>query len=227
MLTVDLVKASVPKNQKSSITSQLVDKLNSMNEDPKLLGSFEENILGYSEVLKSGKYKVEDYVNAVRFVSYKLIGKSDIDAYMAVFPHRYQKLVDTGVSRSEMGPYVSAYNSNKLVVQILEQTLVPAHIIKAPMHFQAINELMKIGLDGRSEMARVQALGKVADLTKAPETQKIELDIGVKQVDEIAELREVTQRLAQQSKLAIESGVQTTLDIAHSKVLIGKVVEDD
>jgi hypothetical protein len=208
----------LPKNQRKLVTPKLVDKINEMGEDPHLLGSFEDNLLSYGHILANGKYKIEDYVNAVRFVSYKLLGKNDIDCYAVVFPERYKKLRNEGVSRSDMSPYVSAYTKNKLVVQILEQTLVPAHIIKAPLHFEAINELMQIGLTGRSEVARVQALSKVADLTKAPETTKIELDIGMKENDVIADLRTATQELAKQQKLAIESGVQSTKEIAHSKI---------
>jgi hypothetical protein len=226
MITYDVLKDSVPKNQRKLVTPELVEKLNKWNDDPTLLGQFEENLLGYTGVLKTGRYKLENYFDAVRFVSYKLIGRSDIDAYMSVFPDRYQRLVDEGYTRSDMGPFVSAYATNKLVATITEQALVGAYIIKAPMHFEAINELMKIGLEGRSEIARVNALSKVADLTKAPETTKIELEIGTKENDAIAELREVTQKLARQQKLAIESGVQSTKEIAHSKILEAEVIDE-
>lgn len=222
-LSYDVVKDSLPKAQRNVVTEELIDKLNDMNKDPSLLGSFKENFLGYMEVMKTGKYRIQDYVNAVRFVSYKLIGKSDIDAYSAVFPERYQTLKDQGLSRDQMSPYTSAYKKNKLVIQIMEQTLVPDHIINAPMRQQALNQLADIMLNGRSEMARVQAANNILVNTKAPETTKIELDIGMKENDVIAELRNTTQLLAKQQRLAIESGVSTPLDIANSKVIEAEI----
>jgi len=218
MLTYDVVKDVLPKNQKSLVTKELVDKLNEFDEDPELVGSFKENFLGYTEVLKSGKFKINDYINAVRFVSYKLLGKSDIDAYATVFPDRYQSLIDQGLSRDQMSPYTNAYKTNKLVVQIMEQTLVPDYILNAPLRQQMLNEAANIALNGRSEMAKVNAINAVLNHTKAPETTKIEMDIGTKENDVIAELRSVTQELAKKSKLAIESGVSSTKDIAESKI---------
>jgi len=225
MIEYDVLKDSVPKTQRGMITPELVDKLNKMNEDPLLIGSFKENLLGYTEVLKQGKYKIEDYVNAVRYMSYKLVGKSDIDAYAAVFPERYQKLKDEGLSRSEMSPYASAYNKNKLVNAIREQTLIPSHILNAPLHQQALNEAALMMTTAKSEMARANAIGLVLQYTKAPETTKVELDVSVRQTDEIAELREVTQRLARESRLAIESGVSSAKDIAHSRVIKEEIID--
>jgi len=54
----------------------------------------------------------------------------------------------------------------------------------------------------------------------------MELDIGTKENDAIAELREVTQKLARQQRLAIESGVSSPKEIAHSRVVDVEVEED-
>jgi len=225
-LEVDTVKALLPKGARGLVTDELVDKLNRMNEDPKLIDSMKENFISYIGVLKSGKYKMDDYLHAVKFVSHKLIGDSDIDAYAKTFPDRYQRLVDEGIARSDMGAYVSAYRKNKLVVQIIEQTLVPDHIFNAPLRQQMLNEAANIALNGRSEVARVQAINTILANTKAPETIKMELDIGTKENDAIAELREVTQKLARQQRLAIESGVSSPREIAHSRVVDVEIEEN-
>jgi hypothetical protein len=179
MLTIEILRDIAPKKTRSMVTPELVDKLNAWNEDPKLLGGFKDNVLSYIGVLKTGRYRIDEYMNAVRFVSYKLIGHSDIDAYAITFPERYQRLVDTGVSRNDIAPYVSIYRKTQLVVKIFEQSIVPTNILNAPMHQEALNELMKIGLTGRSEVARVTALNSVLIATKPPEATKLELEISV------------------------------------------------
>ena len=178
-LTIDVLKSVTPKKQRSMITDELVDKINSWNEDPKLLEGFTDNVMSYIGVLKQGKYKVTDYMNAVRFVSYKLIGHSDIDAYIITFPERYQRLLDIGTNREDISPYVSAYKKNALVVQIFEQTIIPSHVLNAPMHQEALNIAMAIATNSRSDIARVNACNTILANTKPPEKSKIEIDISV------------------------------------------------
>lgn len=188
------------------ITQDLVDKLNQWGADPKLMESYGENVLSYIGVLKEGKFKITDYMNAVRFVSYKLMGHSDIDAYIITFPDRYERLLADGVPREDMSPYVSAYKKNALVVKIFEQTVIPVNVLNNHMAQDSLNELMKIGLHGRSEMARVAALSKVLDKTDAPETKKMQLDMNVNTGDAIADLRTMLSEAANEQLEYIEKG---------------------
>ena len=206
-VTVTTLKDLVPKRQRSMITEDLVKQLNEWNEDPKLLDSYRENLLTYIGVLKDGKYKITDYVNAVRFVSYKLMGYSDIDAYAVTFPERYERLrTEEGLTRDEISPYTSAYKKNKLVSAIYEQTIIPVSVLNNHMAQDALNELMKIGLHGRSEMARVNALSKVLDKTDAPEIQKLQLDVGVNSSDSLSDLKNMLAEVAADQLGYIEKG---------------------
>lgn len=188
-LTLDVLRDIAPKKSRSNITQALVDKINGWDDDPKLLGAYKENVLTYMSVMRSGKYRISEYMNAVRFVSYKLIGHNDVDAYAITFPERYQRLIDSGDSRSKIGAYVSIYNKGELVVKIMEQTIVPSHVLNAPLHQEALNIAMKIAVKGRSEVARVQACNTILANTKPPETTKIELDLGIKESDAVLDLK--------------------------------------
>jgi len=205
-ITLDVLKAVTPKKSRGMITEELVDKLNSWNEDPKLLGGFQDNVLSYIGVLKDGRFKIADYMNAVRFVSYKLIGHTDIDAYAITFPERYQRLIDEGEDRNSIAPYVSMYKKNKLVVQIFEQTIVPSHVLNAPMHQEALNELMRLGLTAKSEIARGTALNNVLVHTKAPETAKVELDMSIDKGTVIDDYEQAMRAMVVQQKELISQG---------------------
>lgn len=209
MLKLDTVKSLVPKPLQASVSQELIDKLNELNKDPILLDSLKENFISHLDVLKTGKYSLEDYKNAVLFVSYKLLGNTDIDAYAKTFPDRYQRLSDSGLSRDEMSPYVSAYKKNKLVTSILERTLVPSHILNAPLHQEAINQLANLMLHSKSDMAKVAAASKLIDATAIPETAKIQLDLGVTDAyrDSIEDLRAATEKFAETQLEGIKSGI--------------------
>lgn len=211
MIEVSDIQGLVPKSQKSMITEDLVDKLNKWNEDPLLVNSFKENMVSYIGVLKSGKYKIEDYMSAVKFVSYKLVGFNDVDAYQVTFPDRYKKLEDNGLSRSQMSPYVSAYKKNKLVNAVFEQTIVPSHVLNAPLYQEALNELAYLMVNAKSEVAKVQAATSILTHTKAPETHKIELDIGVGNNSALDDLNEQLEEVAMNQLKLLKDGA-TDLD---------------
>lgn len=161
-------------------------------------------------------------MNAVRYVSYKLMGYSDIDAYIITFPERYQKLIDAGVSRNDASPYVSAYKKNALVVKIFEKTIVPSHVLNAPLHQEALNQLADIMINSRSDMARVQAASGLLANTKPPEAIKIELDVAIDNKDAIADLRKATEELAVAQLDSIKGG-KAVKAIAESTIIDAEI----
>jgi hypothetical protein len=206
MMTLEVIRDLVPRNQKSTITEELIDRLNDINSDPLLMDSFKENFVSYIGVLKSGKYSVEEYKAATQYVSHKLLGDSDIDAYAKTFPDRYQKLIDAGKNRDEMSPYVSAYKKNKLVNQILEQTMIPHHILNAPIYQQAINVQVQLMNYSSSDVVRQKAADSLMIHLKAPETTKIELDIGFKSESIIDDYEIAMREMVAKQKELIAAG---------------------
>ena len=178
-LELGTIKALLPKGTRAMVTEELVDKLERFNEDPLLIDSFKENFLTYINVMKSGKYKIDDYLYAVKFVSHKLLGDTDINSYAKTFPERYQRLVNEGVSREAMGAYVTAYRKNKLVIQIMEQTLVPSHVLNAPLYQEALNVQVELMLNSRSDMVRMKAAESVLEHTRQPETSRLDIRVGL------------------------------------------------
>jgi len=205
-LTLDVLKDVAPKKTRSMINQELVDQINAWNEDPKLLEGYKDNVLSYMKVMQTGRYKLADYLNAVRFVSYKLIGHNDIDAYAITFPDRYQRLVDSGVSRDDIAPYVSIFKRGELVVKIFEQSVIPSHVLNAPMHQEALNIAMEIATNGRSEVARVNACNTILANTKPPEVAKIELDIGFDRGSVIDDYESAMNAMVQKQKELIAQG---------------------
>ena len=74
MLTQAQVALAVPTKLKVSVTQDLVDKLNNISTDDLHAETIKENFVSYTKVLMDGRYKLEDYMNAVAYVSYKMMG---------------------------------------------------------------------------------------------------------------------------------------------------------
>lgn len=229
-MTLEELKNGMPKHSRKFATQEVVDILNHLEgeEGEAFAEAYKQNFISHTRVMIGGEYTMKDYINAVKFVSYRMLQHPDIDAYQLTFPQRYNRLMEKwtaqGMTEEEIrsrkiSPYVSAYKQNDLVAKITEQALIAPHILNAPMFQQALNEQMMIGLTARSEQVRSMALESVMKYTKAPEVAKFQVDVAISGGDEISAMRAEMHRLAGLQQASIESGSATTLEIAESRIL--------
>ena len=154
----------------------------------------------------------------MKYVSYKLLGYTNIDAYAATFPERYNRLKKEG--QQKIDAFVAMYNKGKLVMQIYEQTIVPTYVLNAPLHQEALNELAKMIKDPCVKgMTKVKACEAILQYTKQPDVVKGELSIDIGQQDTIAELREVTEQLADTFKKSLEHKVKSLKEISEANII--------
>lgn len=219
-VTEDMLLRVVPKYQKSNITPKLIKNLNKVIANPDMRDNFRDNLLGFVGVMKEGRYTMVAYINAVRYVSYKLLGNSNIESYTKVFPVRYQEMVNKKYLEKHIAGVVSAYNKTQLVNKIYEQTIVPSHILNQDLYQKALNVQAELMVSAKSDFVRSNAANSLLAILKSPETQKIELDIGLKEDKSIDELRATTLELVKQQKLMIEAGARSVKEVAHSRLLI-------
>lgn len=226
MLQLEAVKKLVPKAQRTMITQDYLDRIEASVTNSEVAEQFKENFVTYLNVLSKGKYKMDDYISAVKYVSYKLLGYSNIKAYAATFPDRYQRLKDEGQQQIEA--FVSMYARGKLVNQIFEQTMVPTYVLNAPLHQEALNELaMMIKDPDVRGMTKVKACEAILQHTKQPEVVKGELTIGIEQSDTINDLREIVENLADTHKVLLERKGMTLKQIAETNIIDAEYTEVD
>lgn len=220
-LTVEQFKVALPDKVKKSVNQELIDQINTTLNDPDMYEAYRDNLLSYTRVMNDGRFKIGDYVNAVKYVSHKLMGASNIEAYTKTFPDKYQRFIQQGVSSKDIASYVTAYNKSKLVNLIFEQTLIPSYVLNQDLYQKALNVQAELMLDtGISPKVRSDAANSLLTHLKMPETQKVELDLNVKEDGSIAALRATTLELARQQRLMVEAGAMNAQEIAHGKLLI-------
>jgi hypothetical protein len=218
-ITIEEFKDAVPAHIRKNINIELVDAINTAITDPEVLSVFRENVIGLTSVMREGKFKIVDYLNAVRFVSHRLLGDNQVTSWAKTFPARYNDMTQRGLSRSEIGCITSRYASSKLVILLMGQTMMPTHILNAPLYQKAINVQADLMMNAKSEKVRSDAAANLLMTLKPPETQKIQLDIGVREDSTIQELRETTMELARQQRQMIQAGAISVKAIAQSKLI--------
>ena len=217
--TKEQLQNCLPAKCKSSISDEFVTRMNGLT-DPEIADQFRENFYDYHSILKDGRYKLTDYANAVKYVTYRLMDNGIVDSYSQAFPDKYHAMVQKGRSRDFISSIASAYNKNKLVMGIFEQSLIPTHLVNAHIHQKAINVLAKIMVDDdASYRSKIDAASALLTNLKAPETAKLEIDIRSSDSSAIQELRNATAALAEKQKLMIENSVVSTQEVAESTII--------
>ena len=224
MLTKELVERAVPATLKSSITQQLVDRINSAVSDPVVAEQIRDNFVHYTGVLKDGTFKTEDYLHAVMYVSFKLMGDANLQAYIKTFPQRYQDLLTKGTSSKDIAAYVSAYNKGKLVNLVMEQSMVPTYVLNQHLFQEALNVQADLMQNAQSEKVRTEAANSLLTHLKRPEAVKTQIDINLKDSSGMTELKKAMEDLATQQRDMINSGASAK-QIADMRIIEAEFTE--
>ena len=228
-LTVEQLEACLPRKLRNNATQQLVDKVNNMVKDPLVREAYRDNLLSYTKVMEDGRFQIGHYIDAVRYITYKLMGHTNHSAYVKTFPDRFQNFVNNGTTSKDIASYITSYNKNKLVNLVREQTLIPTHVLNADYYQQAINKQAQMMMDSNvSPAVQQKAADSLLTHLKPPEASIVELDISLKSDNVIDDLRKTTQKLVEVQKNALRSGAMNAKDVAENpiKVIEGEVIDD-
>lgn len=212
MITKETLLDVMPKRFRTIITDDIVDFINTAETDHMVIEDFRDNFLTYSKILTESKFTLYQYTNAIRFVTFIMLGHKDRDAYAFTFPEKIEKMRVEYASRPEMydkmlAGYTHKYKSSKLVTQILQQTIVPSYVYNAPYFQEALVEAVKIMKSSKSDIARVNACNTVLNYTKPPEDQVVQLNIGVKDSESVSDLKQLMEELATTQLEMMDKGI--------------------
>jgi len=227
VISTEVLERALPAKFQASLNQDLLDTINNTLTDPDVQDTYRENFLSYLNVLNDGRFKITDYLNAVKYTTQKLMGNSNTVAYSITFPDRYKSMLHRGLTNKEMSSIITVYNKSKLVNLIMEQSIVPSWIINQHLHQKAINVQAELMVNAVSEKVRSDAANSLLTHLKPPEVTKVELDIGVKQDDEIADLKTLTAELASQQLRLIQGGLMTAKGAAEQRVVTRKVYDHE
>lgn len=225
LLTTEQFKQVVPSQFKASVSQELIDQINKTLSDPDMYETYRDNLLSYAHVMREGKFKMEDYINAIKYCSHKIMGGSNVDAFVKTFPDRYQAMLNAGKNAKDISSFVTSYNKNKLVNLILEQSMIPSWVLNQDLYQKALNVQAELMMTANSEKVRSDAANSILTHLKPPEVTKVELDIGLKKDSAMEDLKSTLTELALKQQQFIAAGVTQVAEIAKQKLV--KVIEHD
>jgi len=218
-LTLREIREAVPKHLQKNVTQEMVDQLNQFSADPVFAENYRDNLISYTSVLREGKYKMQSYFDAVRYVSFKIMGNSNLDAYKKAFPDRYSYFMQNGTSDKDIASYVSAYNKNQLVQGILAQSMTPAYVYNQDIFQAAVMTQFNLMQTASSEKVKCDAANSLLMHLKAPEKATIDINVKTGQEDALQDLAATMAELAKEQRRAIELGTFNAKEVAASKII--------
>jgi len=204
-VTQSQVRQALPSQYNERMVKAVTARLNSLDSEQGDGYVLRENFISYAKVLSQGKFKVRDYLSAIVFVTHKLTGCSNKEAYQKTFPDRYARLEQD--NPTEIAAYVSGYARTKLVTLILEQSLVPTWVLNQDIYQKAVNVQADLMVNARSEMVRMKAADSLLTHLKKPDAAQTFINMDMRDSSGLSELRSSLVALAQQQKEMIQGGM--------------------
>lgn len=218
MLSKEDIERSLPTSVKINITDEFVEMFNNLSDNPIIAEALRKNFITYSNVINEGTYKVSDYLNAIKYMTYKYLEYSNKDAFKLTFPERYKDLIANGVSDKDISSYVAMYNKNKLVNLLKERFLIPVHILYSDVYHKAIQTQADLMITAKSDKVKCDAANSLLTHLKRPETKQIELQIGAKDSTDIRDLKDTIRQLAKVQMEQITNG-SSSKDVARQQII--------
>ena len=225
MLTKEELIQSLPTSVQGGVSDTLVNELNSIITDPDFRETFRDNMISYNKVLSEGKFKLSSYMNAVMYVSYKLMGYNNMDAYERTFQQKFQSWIQQGKTAQTISAHVAMYNKSKLVNLVYAQAVIPTHVLNQDKFQEAINHQYYLMKNAASEKVQSDAANSLMIHLKPPEEKQVNLSIGLEETDSIKELKATIATLAEVQVNSIESKKWTAGEIAAARIVAEEVIE--
>lgn len=219
MISKEELVDALPPQMRKGMNDATYASLAVALSNPDELERFKENFITFTTALKDGKYSIQQYIDAVKYVSFKKMGMTNLESFKRTFPNKMKRYNAEGKSVAAINAFVSGYNSTKIVTNIFEHSMIPIHVLNQDAVQEAINAQLKILRTSKNDLAIVKAADSLMNHLKPPVDTKIQLDVSVDNSSYLEDIRNETERLAEVQHAAIKKGIASPKDIARSKVV--------
>jgi hypothetical protein len=213
-LTLPLIQSQLTAKQKLQVTEETICEINKLVQNPdygpEFLASYMDCLNVFTQAAKNDH---EEYLNALKFFSLVEANNTLTDAYVKVFPDRYEtrRAGHPGKTPDEIKQLLrgeaSRFNCTKLLSEIRRVATIPVQLIHRHLLHEAILETANLMKNAKSEMVRAKAADTLIRELKPSEDNVIKVEVQDGATSVIAELHRATKALAAQQRESVMAGV--------------------
>ena len=211
-LSIEFLKEKFPAKA-NTITTEVVDLINQANNDPEFNGNeFVNSMITYQSVMLKNSASISEFIKALKFCAY-LEATDDNYTQAYIKARGDEQFVIDRMNKPTTSPEykmltnaASRYRKSPIVIDLLIQTSMPENLLFRSARLSAFNVLFTEMTTAMYSKDRITAADKLLVHTTAPETKKIELDIGNKQDNIIDKYMNMINDLVRTQKEKISAG---------------------
>ena len=230
-LTLDVVQTQLSSKTRKYVTQETIDTVKRIAEDPDYGEEFLETYLNNLNTFKNNvRGSHIQYINAVKFYTLVESGDNLTDAYIKVFPERYNDrckgLPESERTKNLVTSEASRFNKSVMVNEIRQLNAIPSYLIHRNLFLEALTVQADLMRGAKSEFVRQKASQVLIEKLDQPDRSDLVITVDDKATSVIDELRRVTEQLAATERSSIIEGRATVKDISERK-LVTDYVEND
>lgn len=179
-----------------------------------------DNAIGMLHVLSASRTNsINEYMRAARFITYRQMGDTFIQAYAKTFPDRVKRLEADGMTTAHLSALAQAFGKTKLVTQMTSMLIVPAHLIYQDVFHKAVQTQAALMMDDTvSPKVRSDAANSLLTHLKQPEVKQMELQVKVNESNILEQFKEAMTDMARKQKSMIELGDADVVDVSAMEI---------
>jgi hypothetical protein len=221
-LSLEVVQSQLPNAKKLMVDQGVLDDLNKLSNDIDYGPEFLESYLSHLKVLADApRANHTQYLNAMKFFSLVEAGNTLTDAYIKVFPERYEQAKrsypDPEAGKEIIRGNASRYNSTKLLSDIRRVATIPVQLVFRHTLIDAIQVNAELMHNAKSEMVRQKAAADLMRELKPSDDAVLEVKVDDGSKSIIQELVSATEKLAAEQHQATQAGLPLK-QIARAKI---------
>lgn len=219
---LEVMRNCVPEQYRKGINKATLEMLKGAFEVPEEMEIFKENFITFSSVLSNGNYTLQQYYEAVKYVGFKMMGLTNLEAYRRTFPERILRLQREGKSEKSISAYVAGYNSNQIVTRMFAQAVIPLHILNQGAVQQAINAQLTILATSKNDLAITKAADSILNHCKPPVESKVAVKIENSDTAMLDALIAAGKQLSKNQRAGIENKTLTVKEVAEDPLFYSR-----
>jgi len=226
-LTLSLVQKQVGKLGHHLVNEQTIQEINKLCEDPDYGEEFIDSYLTHLNLLRdSHRQNHNHYINALRFFTLVEAGNNLTNAYVKVFPERYEarEKKNPGEGYDKIRTEASRFNNTNMVNEIRRVAAIPVQLIHRHLLHESILEQANLMRTAKSEMVRHKAADSLMRELKPAQDNQLNIKIDDGSSSFIDQLQKAAEELAIRESRSVEAGVPLK-EIANSRIIEGEIEE--
>lgn len=174
----EILPNKLSKKNKNKIATEIADNIDETVDDT-IKEQYKNNLITFSTVV-TGRVRVDDYLTAIKYVTYRNTGLTIKESYCLAKADEVQKAKLEGVTDDQIYNRALAYSQNKVVKDIQSQNQMPLHIVFGDAIVDGIHRMHDIIKGGSNR----DAVGAFEALTRAiMPKEDIELKVDTSAID--------------------------------------------